>query len=91
MFHFAHPAAGRSVADLPADVPLFVARAGQDENPGLNDTLDRFVADALSRNLPVTVTNHPAGPHAFDLLDDGPVTRRIIGEVLAFLRDNLLP
>jgi hypothetical protein len=89
VFHFAHPAAGRSAADLPADVPLFLARAGRDENPGLNDTLDRFVSDALSRNLPVTVTNHPEGAHAFDLLDDGPVTRRIVGEVLAFLRENL--
>jgi len=88
-FHFSHPGAGRSVADLPPDAPIFVARAGRDENPGLNDTLDRFVADALSRNLPVTMTNHPEGAHAFDLLDDGLITRGIVGEVLAFLRDNL--
>jgi hypothetical protein len=89
-FHFAHPGAGRSVTDLPADAPIFLARAGQDENPGLNDTLDRFVFDALSGNRPVTVTNHPAGPHAFDLLDDSDTTRRIIGEALAFLKGSLL-
>ena len=91
LFHFAHPGAGRSVADLPADVPIFVARAGRDENPGLNETLDRFVFDALSRNLPVTVTNHPTGPHSFDLIEESHATRRIVGEVRAFLRDNLLP
>jgi acetyl esterase/lipase len=89
-FHFVHPGAGRSVADLPADAPLFLARAGRDENPGLNDTLDRFVFDALSRNRPVAVTNHPAGPHAFDLLDDSDTTRRVIGKTLAFLGENLL-
>jgi acetyl esterase/lipase len=89
-FHFAHPGAGRSVVDLPGDVPIFVARAGRDENPGLNETLDRFVFDGFSRNLPIAVTNHPTGPHAFDLLDEGSVSRRIVGEVLAFLRASLL-
>jgi acetyl esterase/lipase len=85
-FHFAHPADGRSAADLPGDAPIFVARAGRDENPGLNDTLDRFVFDALAQNLPVTVTNHPGGAHAFDLSDDGETSRRIVGDVLSFLR-----
>jgi hypothetical protein len=84
-FRFAHPAAGMSAADLPLDAPIFVARAGRDENPGLNETLDRFVFDALARNLPITVTNHPEGAHAFDLLDDGETSRRIVGEVLSFL------
>lgn len=89
VFRFAHPADGRSAADLPGDVPIFVARAGRDENPGLNETLDRFVCDALARNLPITVTNHPSGPHAFDLLDDGETTRQVVGDVLSFLRTRL--
>lgn len=88
-FRFAHPGRGKSVADLPGDAPIFVARAGRDENPGLNETLDRFVFDALDRGLPITVTNHPEGAHAFDLLDDGETTRRIVSDVLAFLRSRL--
>jgi hypothetical protein len=52
LFGFANPAAGKTVDDLPANTPLFVARAGQDQFAHLNETLDRFVAKALARNLP---------------------------------------
>lgn len=88
-FRFATPAAGRSVHDLPADLPLFIARAGRDETPGLNDSLDRFVAHALRENRPVTVVNHATGPHAFDLTDDGPASREVVCAVLEFLRVRL--
>ena len=47
-----------------------VVRAGQDAVPGVNASIDQFVAAALARNLPVTATNHPTAPHSFDLLDD---------------------
>ena len=88
-FGFATPCAGKSIEDLPRDVPLFIARAGQDRMPGLNDALDRFVSRALSCNLPLTVVNHPAAPHAFDLFDDSETSREIIRSMLAFLRFNL--
>jgi hypothetical protein len=87
---FANPAAGKSVENLPDDVPLFIARAGQDRLAHLNEMLDQFVARALSRNLPVTVVNHRAGPHAFDLFDDSETSREIIRQILAFMRFNLL-
>lgn len=90
MFGFANPAGGRPAKDLPRNVPLFVARAGKDETPRLNETLDRFVAAALARNLPVTFVNHPEAPHAFDLTHDTETSREIIREVLAFLRFHLL-
>lgn len=88
-FRFANPTAGRSIADLRSDVPLFVARAGQDQFPHLNEALDRFVSGALTRNLPLTLVNHPDGPHAFDLVDDGETTREIIRRILAFLQFHL--
>ena len=88
-FGFANPCAGRSVADLPKGLPLFVARAGRDETPGLNETIDRFVAEALAHNLPITLANHRDAPHAFDLFDDGETTREIVRQVLAFLRFRL--
>ena len=85
-FGFATPGDDRSVADLPADVPLLLARAGRDEMPGLNETLDDFVAAAIRRNLPITLLNHHTGPHAFDVVDDTPATLAVILQVLAFLR-----
>ena len=82
---FVNSSAGRSAADLPSETPLFVARAGNDEIPHLNDTIDRFVADALALDLPITVINHRGAPHAFDtILDDEP-TREVIRQMLAFL------
>ncbi|HEX8170909.1 MAG TPA: hypothetical protein VF824_10255 [Thermoanaerobaculia bacterium] len=85
-FGFVNPAAG----DVPADVPLFLARAGADACPGLNATLDRFVIDALHRNLPIALANHPSGPHAFDLFDDSDASRAIVRQLLAFLSAWLL-
>jgi acetyl esterase/lipase len=86
---FANASAGRTVDDLPQDLPLFIARAGRDQFAGLNDALDRFVAKALARNLPLTVVNHPTGPHAFDTADDSETTRDIIRSILGFLRLHL--
>lgn len=81
-----HPRIG---GDLPQDLPLMVVRAGQDAVPGVNTSIDHFVAAALARNLPVTVTNHATAPHSFDLLDDTETFREVIRQILAFLRFHL--
>jgi hypothetical protein len=88
-WRFANPAAGKSVEDLPQGLPLFIARAGRDEFPHLNESIDRFMARALARNLPITLVNHAEAPHAFDLLHDSEITREIIRRILAFLRLHL--
>jgi acetyl esterase/lipase len=88
-FGFVNPGAGQSVADLPRDTPLFIARAGRDEMPGLNGTIDRFIAAALAGNLPVTLVNLPDAPHAFDIVDDRESSREAIRQSLAFLRFHL--
>lgn len=85
-FRFANPTAGRSVDDLPKETALFISRAGLDEMPGLNDSLGRFVAKALARNLPLTLMNHPEAPHAFDVMHDSEVSREIVRGALTFLR-----
>jgi acetyl esterase/lipase len=87
---FVNPCAGKSVVNLPQGLPLFIARAGQDEIPHLNETLDRFLTKALACNLPVTFTNHPAAPHAFDLFHDSETSREIVRQILAFMRFHLL-
>jgi hypothetical protein len=89
-FGFVNPCAGKSTDDLPGSVPLFVARAGRDETPQLNETMNRFLAHTLARNLPVTFVNHAAAPHAFDLFHDSETSREIIRQILAFLRFHLL-
>jgi dienelactone hydrolase len=83
--YFVNPTAGKTVTDLPKDVPLFIARAGRD-TPQMNGGIDRFVAHALAANLPVTLANHSSGQHAFDLLEDSEASREIIRQILAFLR-----
>jgi hypothetical protein len=88
-FGFVNPSAGRTVGDLSPEVPLFLARAGKDQMPGLNEALDRCVGQALTRNLPVTVVNHAQGPHAFDLFDDSEATREIVRRMLGFLQFHL--
>jgi hypothetical protein len=88
---FVNPCAGKSVEDLSPNVPLFLARAGQDQFPGLNEAMDRFVAGALTRNLPITLVNHASGPHAFDLLDASETSREIIKQILAFMQFHLSP
>ena len=88
-FRFVNPTSGRSVSDLPRATPLFVVRAGQDQMPGLNETLDRFVAKAMAGNLPVTLIHHADAPHAFDLVHDSEVSREIVREALAFMSFHL--
>jgi hypothetical protein len=89
-FGFVNPCAGKSVKDLRAETPLFVARAGRDEVVGLNDTIDLFAAEALECNLPLSLANHPAAPHAFDLMYDHNDSRESIRHLLTFLRFHLL-
>jgi hypothetical protein len=88
---FTNACAGKTLDDFPRDRPLFIARAGQDQMPALNRTLDRFTGAALARNLPITVVNHPTGPHAFDLFDDSEVTRDVVRQTLRFLTFQLRP
>jgi hypothetical protein len=86
---FVNAAAGKSVRDLPQDLPLFIARAGRDEFPGLNDMMDAFLAETLARNLPVSFVNHADAPHAFDLFHDSEATREIIRQMLRFMQFHL--
>jgi hypothetical protein len=90
-FRFVNASAGKRIADLSSDIPIFLARAGRDQMPGLNDAFDRFAAGALAANLPVSIVNHATGPHAFDLHDDSRTTHAIVRQTLEFLRFHLSP
>ncbi len=88
-FYFAVPPV--TLDELPRDMPMLIVRAGKDATPGLEATLQRFVAAARARGLSMTLLDHAEAPHAFDLVDDSPKTHAVIEQVLAFLRDQLAP
>jgi acetyl esterase/lipase len=75
-----------NAAGLP---PMFIARAGLDEIPTMNDSIDRFVREALAKNANVELMNHPAGVHGFDNQTDDERSREIIGRALEFMHKNL--
>ena len=72
--------------NLPA---IFIARAGLDEVPTMNDSIDRFVNTGVSKNIKVTLENHPTGVHAFDNQNDDDRSREIIRNLIAFMKSNL--
>jgi dienelactone hydrolase len=69
--------------------PLFIARAGKDAIPGINASIDQYVAVALRRNAPVALVNHPDGVHGFDHRNDDPRTREILRMAIAYFQEHL--
>jgi len=69
--------------------PMFIARAGLDQIPKLNDSIDRFTREAISKNTAITVANHPQGVHGFDTQTNDDRSREIIRCALAFMRHHL--
>jgi acetyl esterase/lipase len=69
--------------------PIFLARAGRDAIPFLNESVDRFVAEALRRNVVLDFVNHAAGEHGFDIVTRDERSRDIIAQTLRFVRRHL--
>ena len=69
--------------------PIFIARAGRDQVPTMNDSIDRFVREALSRNAALTIANHPEGVHGFDNQTNDDRSREIIRNAIAFMKAHL--
>jgi hypothetical protein len=88
-FGFVNACAGKTIDDLPADVPILFVRAGRDRFPGLNAALDSVIERALARNLPLSVINHATGAHGFDLDEHTPISHAVVQHVLAFLQLHL--
>jgi acetyl esterase/lipase len=85
---FSYPG-GFSVEHMPADLPVLIARAGQEQDPGLNHAADRLVASLLAANRPVTCVNFAAAPHAFEMFHDTLETREVIRQMMRFARFHL--
>ena len=78
---------GGDVEKLP---PMFIARAGLDQIPMLNESIDRFVNTAIAKNASLVFVNHPHGVHGFGTLTDDDTSRHIIRAALAFMKDHLV-
>jgi len=71
------------------DLPLLIVRAGLENNPHLNGTIDHFAAKALGQNLPLTLINYGNGRHGFDAYDDNDQTREIVKRTIDFWKFHL--
>ncbi len=86
-FGFANPHEG--MENYPENTPILVIRAGKDEFPGLNESIDIFEKEAVARNSPVSVIRYPEGVHGFDILDDSRRSIEMIKLCVGFLRLRL--
>jgi acetyl esterase/lipase len=69
--------------------PMFIGRAGRDEVPTMDDSIDLFLKEALAKNIEVTLMNHPLGVHGFDNQNDDDRSREIIRSAIAFMQVHL--
>jgi len=72
--------------NLNLNAPMMLIRAGMDNVPYLNQTLNEFLNLAQKNNLPVTLINYPNGVHGFDAFNDNDTTRMIIESTIEFWR-----
>ena len=86
-FRFATPTV--ALNRIAPETAMLIVRAGRDEMPGLNDSIDHFLSQAASQKLSVQLLHHPTGPHAFDLVDDSKASREVVSGILDFLGRQL--
>ncbi len=72
------------------DLPIFIVRAGLDNVPRLNQTMDYFVTKAVSNNVPIIFINYTEGHHGFDAYDDNEKSCQIIKQTIDFMKFHLL-
>lgn len=79
-----------AITRLRRDLPILVVRAGRDEVPYVNASIDHFVALAQTAGVPVTFIDFAEGVHGFDFGQKGnDRAAEIIRQTLEFLRKNL--
>jgi hypothetical protein len=55
----------------------------------MDDSIDRFIREAISKNVALSFANHPQGVHSFDSQNDDNRSREIIRSAIAFMKANL--
>jgi acetyl esterase/lipase len=65
--------------------PIFLAMAGADAIPRLNDSIERFMQAAVANRAEIDFALHRQGAHGFDQRNPDARTREILEQVLAFV------
>lgn len=68
--------------------PILVVRAGLDR-AFVNENIDLFVKDAVSKNIGIEFINYHDGQHSFDILDEKTATGEIIRRTFQFIKDKM--
>ncbi|MGI8497295.1 MAG: alpha/beta hydrolase [Gemmatimonadaceae bacterium] len=66
--------------------PIFLARAGRDQIPYLNESNARFLDTAVARGVTIDFMLHATGQHGFDIANHDNRSRQIMAASLAFVR-----
>ena len=68
---------------------MLIIRAGKDDLPRVNESIDNFQAEGIARNSPISVIRFNEGVHGFDVLDDSRRSIEMIKLCVEFLRLRL--
>ncbi len=88
-FRFANPGVDGSL--FGAAVNMLVVQAGKDEFPGVNKSIDYFLAQSAEQAVQVKLLRYENGVHAFDVMDASAESQAIVEQVIEFLLDALKP
>lgn len=73
---------------FPQNFALLAVRAGKDD-PGFSDNMNELTDWAQAEGVDVSIIDYEEGIHGFDIWQDTPRTREIIGQTLEFLKEQL--
>lgn len=85
----AYSPAGALAGDPARLPPIFLAKAGRDQIPYLNASVDRFLQAAVQHEVTIDFVLHRTGEHGFDARNDDPRTHDILEQSLAFVKRHL--
>ena len=78
------------VAVAPANLPpIFLAMAGEDQIPRLNDSIERFMRAAVANRVELDFALHRRGAHGFDQRNHDARTREILERAITFVQRHL--
>jgi acetyl esterase/lipase len=69
--------------------PIFLAMAGQDQIPRLNESIERFIRAAVEHRVQIDFALHRHGVHGFDQRNRDARTAEILERVIAFVRRHV--
>lgn len=85
VFYYGHA----PVTSLRTDLPVFYVLAGRD-SPQLKSGIRDLFEQAARQAAPWTMVEAPTLPHAFDALDEGVESQRLVKQTIAWLADRLV-